>query len=103
MIDPLGLSRDESTQVVLSGGGGSARDVEPDRCCLAGTDFLGAMVVDFGYRSAKTTNLMKAGDEKAAKNWVEGKMNSRQVFIGLQNMRRFVAVKNPTLRLSLTT
>ena len=31
-----------------SGGGGAAREVEPDRYILVGIDFRGAMVVDLG-------------------------------------------------------
>ena len=36
-----------------SGGGGAAREVEPDRCLLAGIDFRGAMVVDLGLGICK--------------------------------------------------
>ena len=36
-----------------SGGGGAAHDVELERFCLAGTDFLGSIVVAIGYKSAK--------------------------------------------------
>ena len=36
-----------------SGGGGVAREVEQDRCLLAGVDFHGAMVVDLGLEICK--------------------------------------------------
>ena len=36
-----------------SGEGGAARDVEPERCCLVGMDFLGAIIVAVGFKSAK--------------------------------------------------
>ena len=70
---------------------------------MAGTDFLGAMVVDIGYRATKNKNQMKAVDEKITKNWVEGKMNSQQIFIVLRNMSSFAATKDPTLQRSLPT
>ena len=36
-----------------SGGGGAARDVEPERCHLVGTVFLGAIVVTDSSKSEK--------------------------------------------------
>ena len=36
-----------------SRGGGAARDVEPDRCRLAGVDLLGAMEVEPGVQICK--------------------------------------------------
>ena len=52
----------------LSEGGGSARDVEPEQYRLAGTDFLGAMVVNFSSQSAKIRNQTQAGDERVQEN-----------------------------------
>ena len=43
MIDSLGLPGNELMWIE---GGGAALEVEPDRCCLDGVDFLGAMEVD---------------------------------------------------------
>ena len=36
-----------------SRGGGAAREVEPDRCPLAGVDFLGAIAVELGMQISK--------------------------------------------------
>ena len=60
-----------------SEGGGSARDVELERCCLAGTDFLGAMVVNFDSQSAKIRNQTQTGDERAQENLLKGKLDGR--------------------------
>ena len=55
------------------GRGGAACEVKSDRCLLAGTDFLRAMAVDFGYRSEKSIEKMKIGDETTANILVEEK------------------------------
>ena len=39
-----------------SGGGGAAREVELDHCCLVGVDFLGAMEVDLEVKICKNNN-----------------------------------------------
>ena len=50
MVEVLCLSGDESARIVQGGegGGGFARDVEPEQCRLDGTVFLGAIVVAVG-------------------------------------------------------
>ena len=48
-------------------GGGAAHKVEPDRCHLAGVDFLGAMEVDLWSRSAKKHKENKRGSRKGSK------------------------------------
>ena len=49
MVELLCLSGDESARIVQGGGGGGfARDVEPEQCRLDGTVFLGAIVVAVG-------------------------------------------------------
>ena len=55
-----------------SGGGGTAREVEPDYCRLAVVDFLGAMEVDIWGKSAKNTKRTREEAERAAKWRVEG-------------------------------
>ena len=50
-----------------SGGGGAAREVESDRCLLAGVDFRGAMVVDLGLEICKHSKETKEGEERVAK------------------------------------
>ena len=50
-----------------SGGGGAAREVEPDHCCLAVVDFLGAIEVDIWGKSAKNTKRTREEAERAAK------------------------------------
>ena len=56
-----------------SGGGGAARDVEPERCRLDGTVFLGAIIVAVGKKYAKTAHQTRAGDEGPHKKRVEKK------------------------------
>ena len=45
-----------------SGGGGAAREVEPDYCLLAGINFPRAIVVDLGLRFCK--HKKKKGRER---------------------------------------
>ena len=47
-----------------SGGGGVARDVELEQCHLAGTLFLGAIVVTDGSKSEKKKKKKKAHKKK---------------------------------------
>ena len=49
------------------GGGGVAYEVEPERCRLAGTDFLGAMVVVIWSKSTKISRKMREEVEGVAK------------------------------------
>ena len=61
-----------------SGEGGVARDVEPERCRLAGTVFLGAIVVAVGYKSTKKTHTRQEQETKGrTKNGWREKMDSR--------------------------
>ena len=48
-----------------SGEGGAARDVEPERCRLVGTDFLGAIIVAVGYKYAKKKKKKKNTPNKS--------------------------------------
>ena len=49
-----------------SGGGGVARDVEPERCRLDGTVFLGAIVVTDGSKSEKKKCTQEETRDKGA-------------------------------------
>ena len=77
-----------------SEGGGAARDVEPELCCLAGTVFLGAIVVTNGSKSEiKNAHKKKIGDEGAHQKWEEGKKGPSQVFIEAWNTSSFTGSK----------
>ena len=52
----------------------------------------------FGSQSAKIINQTQVGDERAQENWFEGKLDGRRVFIDVQNVCRFAAVKGVMLR-----
>ena len=50
-----------------SGRGGATREVEPDRCLLAGVDFLGSIDVDLGlgiYKQDKKQEWERKGKPK---------------------------------------
>ena len=47
-----------------SGEGGASRDVEPEQCCLAGTVFLGSIVVTDGSKSVKKNAHKKKQETK---------------------------------------
>ena len=52
------------------GRGGATREVEPDRCLLAGIDFRGAIVVNLGLgicEHKKKKKKLRGGEERAAK------------------------------------
>ena len=53
-----------------SGGGGDARKVDPDRCLLAGVDFLGAMEVDQGVEICKHSKKKRENERKGQLNRV---------------------------------
>ena len=64
-----------------SGGGGAAWDVEPERCLLAGTVFLGAIVVTDGSKSEKKKMAHKKNRRRwGTQKWVEGKKWPSRVF-----------------------
>ena len=50
-----------------SGGGGAAREVEPDPCLLIGIDFRGAMVVDLGLGFCKHKKNGREREERFSK------------------------------------
>ena len=50
-----------------SGGSGAAHEVKPDRCLLAGIDFMGAMVVDLGVEICKHKKKMREGEDQSTK------------------------------------
>ena len=52
------------------GEGGAAREVEPDRCRLAGVDFLGDKEVDLGVQICKNNKKTREEEERAAKRRV---------------------------------
>ena len=55
------------------GGGGAARDVEPERCRLARMVFLGAIIVIDGSKSEKKNAHEKKNETKGrTKNCLEG-------------------------------
>ena len=59
-------------QRVLSGGGGATSDVEPERCRLAGTVFLGAIIVTDDSKSEKNAHKKKQETKGRTKNCFEG-------------------------------
>ena len=88
-----------------SGGGGAAHEVEPKHCLLAGVDFLGAIVVDFGYRYANTTKkkIEEEGGPKVV--WREN-VKVVRVFIGLKifadtHRRRALRISEARLLMSI--
>ena len=56
--------------------------MEPDRCCLAGVDFLGAMEVDPWEQICKNNKKNEIGRRKGRKKARGGKSSTVQVFIG---------------------
>ena len=61
-----------------SEGGGAARDVEPERCRLAGMVFFGAIMVIDGSKSKKKNAHKKKQEKKGRnKNLLEGKSVNR--------------------------
>ena len=81
-----------------SRGGGTSREVELDRCLLARINFLGAMVVDRGVEICKHNKKTRAGEERAAKSRVEGKMKRCAGIYRAQNIPRYAAVKGSMQR-----
>ena len=75
----------------------------PDRCHLAGVDFLGAMEVDLWGTSTKNSNKMRKEAEGAAKWRVEGKMIGYAGIYKAQNIHRFAAAKGSTQRRIVST
>ena len=57
----------------LVGGGGAVRDVEPERCRLAGTVFFGAIVVTDGLKSETKCKQEAMRNEGAHQKCLEGK------------------------------
>ena len=76
------------------GGGGAAFEVESERCRLARTDFLGAMVVVIWSRSTKISRKMREEAEGVAKKNVGGRKRSAAPgYLNAQNICRFAATK----------
>ena len=68
-----------------SGGGGVTRDVEPERCRLAGMVFLGAVVVTYGLKSEKKNAHKKKQEINGRAKTGGGKKNGQpRVFIGVR-------------------
>ena len=68
-----------------SGRGGSARNVEPERCRLDGTVFLGAIVVAVGLKSTEKKNAhqTRARDKGSHKNRWREKNGQPRIFIAV--------------------
>ena len=77
--------------------------MEPDRCCLARVDFLGAMEVDLWGISENNTKKMREEGEKAEKWLVEGKTFGRTGFFRAQNICRFAVAKGSLQRQRVST
>ena len=76
-----------------SGGEGATRDVEPERCRLAGTVFLGTIIVTDGSKSEKKCTQEEIGDEGTHQKLFGGNKCSWRVFIEAWKTSHFTAVK----------
>ena len=78
--------------------------MEPEQCRLAGTVFLGTIVVTNDSKSEKKKCTQEeTGDEGSHKKQVEGKKWSSRVFKEAWNTSHFAAAKDPSLQLSYAT
>ena len=75
MIDPLSLPGNEPTWIFRERG--VAHEVEPERCRLAGVDFLGAIEVNLGVQICKNNKNNRGREKKGIQKSGGGKMNSR--------------------------
>ena len=76
----------------------------PDRCCLAGVDFLGAMEVDLREQICKNNKKKnERGRRKDSKKACGGKMNSRVGIYTAQNIRHFSMAKGSTQQRRVST